>query len=48
MIPDLLLLYAADSPLVIKTRTLATGTDQPENAIFAVKKELSRDEAATT
>jgi len=37
MIPDLLLLYAAPSPQAMKTRTLATGTDQPENAIFAVQ-----------
>jgi hypothetical protein len=38
MIPDLLLLYAAPSPLTMKTRTLATGADRPENAIFAAKK----------
>jgi hypothetical protein len=38
MIPDLLLLYAAPSPLVMKTHALATAAAQPENAIFAQVK----------
>jgi len=39
MIPDLLLLYAAHSPLVMKTRTLIMGANQPESAIFAGNKD---------
>jgi len=40
MIPDLLLIVCGAFAAGNENRTLATGTGQPENAIFAVEKRV--------